>query len=205
MNKFCITGTGPGSREYLAPVAKKAIEKANCLIGARRVLEQFKHPKKEKVYFDGHIDRIIPFIKNNYKRKNIVVLVSGDAGLYSFLGKINRAFKKENYAVIPGISSLQLAFAKIGESWEDTKIISLHGRKFRNLTKEAKEPQKLFLLLDDKSSPDKAARYLLHKGIKNRKVIVFENLSYPEERIIETDLVKLASMRGFKMCVMILK
>ncbi len=200
-----IIGAGPGNKEYLTPIAKKAIEGADCLIGARRVLEQFRYPNKEKVFIDGHIGKIIPFIKNNRGKKKIAVLVSGDAGLYSFLGKIIRAFKKDEYAVIPGISSLQFAFAKIGESWEDVKIISLHGRRPQDLAKAAKCARKLFLFLDDKFTPDKAARYLLDKGIRNRKAIVFENLSYADERIIETDLVKLSSMHGFKMCVMVIK
>ncbi|MEK6714518.1 MAG: precorrin-6y C5,15-methyltransferase (decarboxylating) subunit CbiE [Candidatus Omnitrophota bacterium] len=204
-NTVQIIGTGPGNRDYLLPIAKKAIEEADCLMGARRVLSQFNYPKKEKVYFEGHIDKITPFIKNNLGEKKIAVLVSGDAGLYSFLGKISRAFKKKDYAVISGISSLQLAFAKIGESWEDAKIISLHGRKPQNLIEEAKNSRKMFLFLDAKFPPQKVARYLLDKGIKNKQAFVFENLSYPNERIIATDLKNLSKMDGFALCVMIIK
>lgn len=200
-----IIGIGPGSNDYLTPIAKKAIEGADCLIGAKRVLDEFNYPKKEKVFFDGHIDKVIPFIKKNREKNKIAVLVSGDAGLYSFLGKISRAFKRDEYTVTPGISSLQLAFARIGESWEGAKIISLHGRKPQNLIKEAKNARKLFLFLDDKFPPDKVARYLLDKGIKNRKVFVFENLSYPNERITETTVTKLAGMKDFGLCVMIIK
>lgn len=204
MKTIQIIGIGPGSKDYLTPIARKTVENADCLIGSRRVLDEFNYPKKEKVYFEGHIDKVIPFIKNNRERKKIAVLVSGDAGLYSFLGKIKRAFKKDEYIVIPGISSLQLAFAKIGQSWEEVKIISLHGRKLQNLADEARSRRKLFLFLDHKFPPDKVAQYLLAQGIKNRKTFVFENLSYPNERIIATDIKKLAGMRDFKLCVMII-
>lgn len=204
-NKIYVIGIGPGAAEYLLPISKKIIKNSDCLIGSRRALNQFNYPKKEKVHFEGHINEIIHFIKDNYDKKKIAVLVSGDSGLYSFLGRISRAFKNEDYIVIPGISALQLAFARIGESWEDAKIISLHGRKPQNLAKEAKSARKLFLFLDDKFSHQKVARYLLDKGIKNRGAFVFENLSYPDERIIETDLNNLSKMDGFALCVMIVK
>lgn len=188
----------------MLPIANQAIRGANCLIGAKRILKQLNYPKKEKVYFEGRIDKIIPFIKDSREKKKIAILVSGDAGLYSFLGKITRAFTKDEYMVIPGISSMQLAFAKIGESWENAKIISLHGKKPQNLIKEAKSARNLFLFLDNKLPPPKIARYLLSKGIKNKEAIVFENLSYANERIVKASLEKLATMKDFGLCVMII-
>lgn len=205
MNKIYVIGTGPGTEEYLLPLSKKIIKKSDCLVGSRRLLDLFKNLNKEKLYLGSNYGKVISFMEENRNKKRISVLVAGDAGLYSFLGRMSRAFKKEDYIVIPGISALQLAFAKIGEGWEDAKIISLHGRKPQNLVKEVENARKLFLFLDDKFPPQKVARYLLDKGIKNRKAFVFENLSYPDERIVETDLKKLSDMVGFKMCVLIIK
>ncbi|MDP1853908.1 MAG: precorrin-6y C5,15-methyltransferase (decarboxylating) subunit CbiE [Candidatus Omnitrophota bacterium] len=203
-NKIYVIGIGPGAEEYLLPISKKIIKNSDCLVGSRRLLFLFKNLDKEKVYLDGNYGQVISYIKENRDKKRISVLVAGDTGLYSFLGRISRAFKKDEYCVIPGISALQLAFARMGESWEDAKIISFHGRKPQNLVKEAKIARKLFLFLDDKFPPQKVARYLLDKGIKNRTAIVFENLSYPNERIIKTNLVKLANMKDFGLCVMII-
>jgi cobalt-precorrin-7 (C5)-methyltransferase len=204
-NKIYVIGIGPGAEEYLLPISKKIIKNSDCLVGSRRLLYLFNNLNKEKLYLGSNYGQIISYIKENRDKKRISVLVAGDTGLYSFLGRISRVFKKEDYIVIPGISALQLAFAKIGEGWGDAKIISLHGRKPQNLIKEAKSARKLFLFLDDKFPPQKVARYLLDKRIKNRKAIVFENLSYPDERIIATDLKNLSKMDGFGLCVMIIK
>lgn len=205
MNKIHIIGIGPGSKEYLLPIARRTIENSDCLIGARRILSLFRNLDKEKIYLDKNFDRIIPYIEKNRSEKKLAILVSGDPGLYSFLGKIQKSFKKDEYSVIPGISVLQLAFAKIGETWEDAKIISLHARAPHSLIEDVRNHSKVFLFTDSKFSPPRIAGYLIARGIENRKAVVFENIGYPDERIVDTDLKTLSKMGGFKLCVMIIK
>lgn len=205
MHKFHVIGIGPGTEDYLLPIAKKKIENADCLIGAKRLLSLFPNLKKEKIYLEGHFNDAILYIKKNLDKKRIAVLVSGDPGLYSFLEWIKKSLKKESYEVIPGISALQVAFAKIGESWNDAKIISIHGRNSKDLAKEIKSSSTVFLFTDSHFPPDKIAAYLLSRGIENRRAVVFENLTYPKERILDTDLKKLTVIKDFGLCVMIIK
>ena len=203
--KIYIIGVGPGTKEYLLPIALKQIKAADCLIGAKRILAEFKSLHKEEFPMEGNLGKIIPFMKKQKGRKRIAVLVSGDSGLYSFLDTISGKLKKEDYEVIPGISSLQLAFARIGESWQDAKIISLHGRSVGTLAAQVKRNQKVFLFTDAEFPPQKIAAYLINKGIDERGVIVLEQLGYPGEKITDTNLKRLSLMNGFSLCVMIIK
>lgn len=205
MNKVCVIGVGPGAEEYLLPIVRKEIERADCLIGAKRLLSLFQDQNKENVYLEDNFKEVTSYIKENKDRKKIAVLVSGDPGLHSFLGNIQRFLKKEEYVVIPGISTLQVAFARIGENWQNTKILSIHGRKLTNLAKEIKENNKVFLFTDSEFPPQDVALYLLNEGIDNRRAIVFENLTYPNERIVDTDIKNLSKMKGFGLCVMVIK
>jgi cobalt-precorrin-7 (C5)-methyltransferase len=205
MNKVYIIGVGLGTEDYLLPVARREIEKSDCLIGGKRALELFRDLHKEEIPLEGNFEKVIPYIEKNREKKKIALLVSGDPGLYSFLGQISRVLKREEYVVIPGISAVQVAFAKIGEGWEETRIISLHGRKIGNLATEVEVSSKIFLFTDSNFPPDKIAAYLLEKGIGNRKAIVLEYLTYPNERIVETNLRHLSEMREFGLCVVIIK
>ena len=205
MNKICIIGVGPGAREYVLPVALKRIKEADCLIGARRALDLFPEFKKEKVCFDGRLSQVIPYLKKHREDKKIAVLVSGDPGLYSLAQTIAKQFKNNEYDVIPGISSLQIAFARIGESWQDVLIISLHGRKInQGILGDIKNSSKVFIFTDTDFPPNALASFLLDEGIKNRRTVVLENLSYPDERIVDSDFKKLSRMKGFGLCVMII-
>ena len=204
MAKVYIIGAGPGTIDYLIPAAIREIEKADCLIGAKRILSQFCYPDKKKKYLEGHFKEVSSYIKKNKGRERIVVLVSGDPGLYSFLRQVQLILKKKEYSVIPGISTLQLAYARIGESWQDTKIISVHGRPPNNLVEEVEASTKVFLLTDPKFPPQKVAAHLLKGKIRIRRLVIFENLAYPDERIVKTDLRSLSKMKGFGLCVMII-
>ena len=205
MNKICIIGVGPGAGEYLLPAALKLIKDADCLIGAQRALDLFSRFKKEKICFDSRLSRVITYLKKHREDKKIAVLVSGDPGLYSLAQAIARNFPKDEYEVIPGISSLQLAFARIGESWQDVKIISLHGRKISpEILADIRNSPKVFIFTDNDFTPNVIADFLLKKGIKNRRAVVLENLSYPDERIVDTDLTAIGKMKGFGLCVMII-
>ena len=205
MNKVYIIGIGAGTEDYLLPIARKEIESSDCLIGGRRALRLFQPLHKEERLLEGNFDRVIPFLLKERERKKIAVLVSGDPGLYSFLGTISRVLKKEDYVVIPGVSTVQIAFARIGERWEDATLLSLHGRKMDDLVAKVDPSEKTFLFTDPGFPPQKIAAHLLEKGVENRRAIVMENLTYPDERIVDTDLKSLCGMEGFALCVMIIK
>ena len=204
-NKIYIIGIGSGTEDYLLPIARKEIESSDCLIGGRRALRLFQPLRKEERLLEGNFDQMIPFLFKEREKKKIAVLVSGDPGLYSFLGTISQVLRKEDYVVIPGVSTVQIAFAKTGERWEDATLLSLHGRKIDDLAARVEGSMKTFLFTDPGFPPPKIAAYLLEKGVDNRRAIVMENLTYPDERIVDTDLKSLSGMEGFGLCVMIIK
>lgn len=227
-NKVYVIGVGPGTQDYLLPIAKRKIEEADCLIGAKRLIRLFRYLGKKEFPIEGHFNQAIPYIKKYKLKQKICVLVSGDPGIYSFLEKVSAQLHKNDYAVIAGISALQIAFARIQESWHTAKIISLHGRRVnpvrdktpqvtdgclrqpvsngvKNLAKQLKDCPKAFLFTDANFPPNKIARYLLKEGLKNRKAVILENLSYPNERIIEGDLKRLTKTSGWGLCVMIIE
>ena len=205
MNKIHIAGIGPGSKDYLLPVVNKLVKQADVLIGGKRALELFADLDKEKIQITADLNKIKEFIENNYKVKKIVVLVSGDPGLYSMLSYLKKHFSRENLEVIPGISAFQLGFAKAGLVWQDAKFISLHGNDNRNnLLSEIKNNSKIGLITDNKFPPHQIIEFLIEKGIENRKVVVAENLSYSSERIIEGKLQELNNKEFSGLSVMVI-
>ena len=56
------------------------------------------------------------------------MLVSGDPGLYSLAQNVIRHFGREDCEVVPAVSSVQVAFARLGIDWADARIVSAHGR-----------------------------------------------------------------------------
>ncbi|MCK4960023.1 MAG: precorrin-6y C5,15-methyltransferase (decarboxylating) subunit CbiE [Planctomycetes bacterium] len=127
-NSITIVGCGPGSADYLMPVAHKAIAHAQVLVGAQRLLDMFPDSSAERMIVTAHIADVMDKIRQAAEDRSVVVLVSGDPGLFSLSGSVLAAFGRDCCTVIPAVSSVQVAFARAGFSWEDAKIISAHHK-----------------------------------------------------------------------------
>ena len=183
MNNVKIIGIGPGHPDYILPIAYKEIEQSDILVGGKRNLEVFSTYNKQNFYYDGNLEEIVDFVKENRLIKKIAVIVSGDTGFYSLLDYFKKYIGEENIEVIPGISSFQYLFSKIKCSWKEYGLFSMHGRTL-DIIKLINDYKGIFLLTDKVNSPDVIARKLINGGYKDIKMIVGENLSYSDERII---------------------
>ena len=113
----------------------------------------------------------------------------------------------ESCLIIPGISSVQLAFAAIGESWDDASFISLHGRNtgYEQLINKVRAYDKVGILTDKINTPAVIASSLLKHGIRDRVMYVCENLSLPGERVREINLASAVNIITSGTIVVIIK
>ncbi len=121
-----IVGCGPGSLEYLTASARDAIKDAEVLVGADRLLKLFPDIQAKRINVGADIEAALDEMSSYFGRLRIVVLVTGDPGLCSLAQPIIKRFGRNACRVIPGISSVQVAFARIGVDWLDARIIDAH-------------------------------------------------------------------------------
>ena len=188
-NKIIIAGIGPGSLDYISPAAMRAIKSAKILIGGRRALNQFSIEGQITFPITADIPAVIEFIKENIQNNNVVVMASGDPGYYSILDTIRREFPTEILEVIPSISAMQLAFAKLALSWHHANLLSFHGRRPSDEELKFKENKIIGMLTDGNYNSHTIPKILLSLGwSKNSKIAICSRLSYDDEKIIETTL-----------------
>ena len=198
VNKVTIVGCGPGSKKFITGYAMQQIINAEVLIGSRRLLSLFPDADADTYVLSNNykllITRIVSLSK---KKKKVVVLVSGDPGFFSYSKLIVDKLGVEKCEVIPGISSVQMAFAKIGRTWNDACFMSLHGRsgKLASVVKKITDNEKVAVLTDNSNNVKLIAKKLLETGVKERKIFVCENLSLEEERIREFDVSSILKIR----------
>jgi precorrin-6y C5,15-methyltransferase (decarboxylating) CbiE subunit len=122
-----IVGCGPGHPDYLTAAAVRAVAEAEVLVGAQRLLDLFPRHPGETIRVDAKIDAVLEAVARRTE-KRIAVLVTGDPGLASLARPILRRFGPESCRVIPGISSVQAAFARLGLDWLGARILDAHGK-----------------------------------------------------------------------------
>lgn len=177
-----IVGCGPGALDYLTPAAWHIIRDAEVLIGARRLLDLFPASRAERIEFSNCIDKILTQIARR-PHKKIAVLVTGDPGLCSLAKPVLRHFGLRHCRVIPGVSSIQVAFARIGLDWLDARIIDAHGKDPEIDPADLYEWGKIAVLGGRKG-------YLLRLTNEIKRFqedfLIFgcENLTLPNERIL---------------------
>ena len=176
-----IAGCGPGSPDYLTPAARKAIEQAEVLVGASRLLELFPGHRAEKIIVGSNIDKVLGEIDSRSSRR-IVVLVTGDPGLCSLARPILKRFGRSACEVIPGVSSVQAAFARIGMDWLDARIIDAHGENPRLKPPSLKKEGKIAVFAGRKEAIYWITEMVKAIG-KGRRIYLCENLTLDDEKV----------------------
>jgi len=122
-----IAGCGPGSPDYLPPAVRNAVDRAEVLAGAPRLLDLFPGYRGEKIAVGADVEKVLAQLAPFVGRRRIVVLVTGDPGLCSLARPVLRRFGRQACEIIPGISSVHVAFARLGRDWREAAIIDAHG------------------------------------------------------------------------------
>ena len=123
-----LIGAGMGNENMLTLEARTQIEQADACIGAARLLEVC--PEEKPKFAEYRSAEIVKIIKDHPGYSRWVIVLSGDVGFYSGAKTLTQACKEAEIPVdiVPGIASVVYLAAKLGVSWEDAALRSIHGR-----------------------------------------------------------------------------
>ena len=177
MKLVTIVGTGMGPDTVTAE-GLRAIEGADVLFGAPRMLADYAYLNKraEAVYT---AEKMRPVLAE-YDEGRFAVLVSGDTGFYSAATKLCEELADCQVEVLPGISSLNYLSARLGKTWQDTALVSCHGRS-GNLVDTVRRNATTFALTG--GNVPELAEALCRAGFGGLTVQVGENMGMAEESI----------------------
>lgn len=197
-HRLIVAGIGPGGADYILPKALRAIQSARYLAGGRRALADYASEGQETYPITGKLSLLADWITASLLTDDVVVMVSGDPGFYSLLPWLKTRFADTEVEVIPGISSVQAAYACIGESWQGTEWLSFHGRVPPEDKLAYAPGKKLAFITDYENNPARIAEELLARGWpKEAKAAAAEHISYENQHIVRGTLEEIARLPGF--------
>ena len=152
------------------------------------------------------IDGVLAFIRTHLAFSDVVVMVSGDPGYFSLLDALRRTFPEELIDVIPGISAIQFAFARLALPWHDAELLSFHGRVPEDGALVYRAGRKLGLLTDQQYHSQAIAKILLEHGWPEAsRYAICARLSYEDERIERMTLGEAARFAAVGSCVIVVE
>ncbi|MGP7817187.1 precorrin-6y C5,15-methyltransferase (decarboxylating) subunit CbiE [Niallia sp. 01092] len=195
-----MIGIGDEGKQSLLPMYEKWIDESEVLVGGRRQLSFFADYEGDKVVIEGGLTSLVELLQS--ETRSVVILASGDPLFYGIGSYLSSKMSIEIY---PYLSSVQLAFAKMGERWQDAYFTSVHGRSMKGLAQRIDGKEKVAILTDVENSPNKIADYLLSFGMTEFKAFVGENLGGENERCRWFNLEDMKGVEFSPLNVLVLK
>lgn len=191
-----VLGVGPGDPKLLSDNAVDLIRNAEYVLGAPRLAKQLNSINPKIIGMS--ISSIISALKEP-PASSPLVLASGDVGLFSIAETLRRQLPDKKITYHAGLSSLSYFCAKLGVSYDDMHIVSLHG-KTDSVVAHVCYHKKVFFLTGGEIKAHDVLRELTECGLGQVRAAVGENLSSPDERIEQGSAEELANHKYTDLC-----
>lgn len=204
MKKIFVLGVGPGSPDYILPIVREKAAECRTLAGGSRNLDLFAELGRKEILLTARLQEALEKIAAAREEGRVGILVTGDPGFYSFLNVLSNYFHKGELEVYPGVSSLQVLFARGVLPWQDAYMTSLHGRRSEELGQIVRTHGKVAFLTDPSFPAGEVARTLIELGVKGKRALVGEDLCYPQEKITDMSLEEWSGRQVSDLAVMVI-
>ena len=202
MAAITIVGVGPGDPDLLTLKARDVIRGADYVAGFETVLGPVRRwiaGEAMPMRYRDQEDVLETLAAHAEAGKKCVVCAWGDLN-FSSKELLDRVRWRAEVELIPGISSVQVACARLGFTMETSMFITLHARDgheegMRELTDALKRRKRNLIVLPrpfDLMPADIAARLLESSIAADTPLCALQRLSLPDESISQYTLASLA-------------
>lgn len=184
MNRILVIGAGPGPAEGLTLEALRALGEADAVYAAQRYAGLVPIEKRRALL---PLEPAVRSMEQDRREgRRTAVLVSGDAGFYSLLGRLREELGPEALRVIPGVGSVQTLCARLCIGWEGAAFLSAHGRELSpsRLCHAAGTHMRTFVLLDARHGVRWVRQALDAGGLGHVRLIAGSDLGGAGETIL---------------------
>lgn len=199
----------------LASTALAHLQRAQVVIGGVRTLQLFApqiHPAAQQRDLTGALSQVPEWVRTAQAAgQRVVVLATGDPLCHGIAAYLASRLCIEALEVLPNVSTLQLACARLGLPWQDMKFSSVHSRDAGDwvagadpshglyaLLRDIRQHDRLAVLTSPDNSPDRIARMLVAEGLADDfEMAVAERLCQAGERIISGISIQAAAQMPF--------
>jgi precorrin-6Y C5,15-methyltransferase (decarboxylating) len=206
MKSLVIVGAGLGM-DSLTAEGRVALEKAEVWFGAPRLLSLYDSIRGEREAYPHYQSAEIRAVIEKSDAAHFAVLVSGDVGFYSAASGLANDLAGYAVRLVPGISSVNAFFARLGRPWQDSVLWSAHGRDAEAaraaLTGLVRRNRATFCL----AGPSAAAlgTALSGAGFADLRVHVGENLGTGQEKVYTITAETLSRSELPSLCVLLVE
>lgn len=205
MSKIPVIGIGPDGTAGLSARTRDTLASAELVFGSDAALRLLPELPAERVPIGSDLPAAVEKLRAQLGKKRIAVVASGDPLFYGTARYLCEKVGPEHFEVVPHVSSMQLAFARIKETWEEAYLTDLAARPLDDVLDKIRTAETVGLFTTEQANPARVARELLARGIDYFTAWVCENLGGRDERITRGELTDIRDMKFDPLNILILK
>jgi precorrin-6B C5,15-methyltransferase / cobalt-precorrin-6B C5,C15-methyltransferase len=203
--KIPVIGIGPDGAAGLSVRCRELLGAAEMVFGSDAALRLLPELSAERIPIGSDLPAAIERLRAALGKKRIAVVASGDPLFYGTARYFCEKVGPDQFEVVPHVSSMQLAFARIKETWEEAYLSDLSARPLEDAIDKIRTAETVGLFTSEVNNPARVARELLARGIDYFTAWVCENLGGKDERITKGELTDIRDMRFDPLNILILK
>lgn len=174
-----VVGVGADGWEGLSEGARAELLRASVIVGGPRQLDLLPaEVVAERIPLPTPLRS---GLRELAQRPGLVVLASGDPLLSGIGGTLIELLGADRVRIVPHVSSVALARARMGWTADEVDVISLVGRPVAALARYLTPRRRLVLLSADETSPAQVARLLVDNDCGDSDLTVLGQLGGPAE------------------------
>ena len=178
-----VIGLGEDGLDGLSIAARAALDAADWLVGARRLLDMVPPTRAQRIVWaglDGTIDAI-----SAARGSNVVVVASGNPMWFGVGATLAKHFDPREIATFPSPSAFSLACSRMGWSMQEAVAVSAHALPLESIGRQLYPNRRMVVLSRDGETPAGLAAFLSERGFGNSRMTVFEAMGGSRERRID--------------------
>lgn len=203
-SRIHIIGVGSDGLAGLTSRARDLLLTAEVVFGPEAVLALLPELKGERRPLSGDLHEATTQLGALLGKGRVVVVAGGDPLFYGVARYLCDRLGKEAFEVLPHVSSMQLAFARVKETWEEAYLTNLATHPLANVLDRIRVAETVGLFTSEKEGPREIARELLARGLDYFRAYVCENLGGPDEHVTQGELGEILDMEFAPLNVVIL-
>jgi precorrin-6Y C5,15-methyltransferase (decarboxylating) len=203
--KIPIIGIGPDGISGLSIRSRDLLTSADLVFGSEAALRLLPEIAADRVIIGSDLPAVIERLRSSMGSQRIAIVASGDPLFYGTARYLCDKIGADNFEVVPHVSSMQLAFARIKETWEEAYLTDVSTRPLDDVLDRVRTVETAGLFTTETIHPARIARELLARGIDYFTAYVCENLGGKDERITRGELTDIREMKFDPLNILILK
>ncbi|MEU6642469.1 precorrin-6y C5,15-methyltransferase (decarboxylating) subunit CbiE [Saccharomonospora sp. NPDC046836] len=180
-----VVGIGADGWAGLPEPYRAEIAGCDVLFGGRRQLDLVPDGDFTKTPWPSPLLPALDALLAGQSHRRVCVLASGDPLLSGIGSTLVRRFGAGRVRILPGVSSVALARARLGWPAEETEVVSTVGRSVHRVLRAIGPGRRVLVLSSDATTPAAVAAVLTERGYGASRLTVLEELGGAAERRLD--------------------